>query len=205
MKRTSLQKICKTIPFATQNPKVALSIGYGKYSQPSSLSNIAYRTSRVGGVLNGTDDRGSELGAYRHVLWQDLISCKHSPEIAKTAGDLHENGPYNDDGNYKFSNLDLADEVTDQLNNRLSQDYVSKNGCVVSIKDTALDLLGLFHDEGFFQAHKNPDETFFVERTKLPLEKYQKMRNLLQSKDEQWFKYGENSIFWFQKKINYEP
>jgi len=172
--------------FAISHPIAAYNIG--KYERGSTnISTNSTRFATRGEVLegskNGQEDRGSQNGALRHTLWQATITTKYGSEIAKQAGDAHEENPSSSTGPQIVGNLDAADERADLSNNIIGRQIGEANPDL-GMKDLALKVLETFKTDGLYTATKiktgtsQKGEAYVITRTKISDEQYDKLKNI---------------------------
>lgn len=74
------------ISFGLRNPIADIRIGFGVTSGATNISTNATRFATRGEVLYGSkrsqEDRGSENGAFRHALWQAIITSEFGGSVA---------------------------------------------------------------------------------------------------------------------------
>lgn len=164
--------------FALRHPFAATRIGsYKRGSNNISTNSVRFATR--GEILYGSkkneDDRGSESGAFRHVLWQATITSIFGWSIAKEAGDAHEDDPNINMSKNFFASIDDADKSVDLHNNIIGRRIgIGSNGD--GMKDLAITVLNDFKSNGFYEAQKVKGGYKIVKK-KIDDNKY---RNLLQ-------------------------
>ncbi len=113
----------RTIEFATAHPVIALEIGAYKIGATNITTNsIRFATNELG--LNENEEKeGSQVNAFRHVLWQATITKRYGIDIARKVGFAHEENPNalgnkyspEDLKNIKFSSSIVADQTCDLI------------------------------------------------------------------------------------------
>ncbi|MCR5496803.1 MAG: RHS repeat-associated core domain-containing protein [Paludibacteraceae bacterium] len=181
--------------FFLRHPKVAEQIGeviQGKYC--TNISTNATRFATRGEVLYGSKkgqqiELGSENGAFRHTLWQASITARFGEDLAKEAGDSHEDNPEKFNPSIKiFTNLDDADKSVDMLNNILGRRIGKIYNENTSMKTIAFHVLEQFHKIGLYTAHRDEKSgKYIVSLTKLSDEKYNKLKKLFEEGDNNGF------------------
>ena len=178
----------RTALFAFANREVALAIGEVKPGS-NNISSIASRfaTTRYNGyVHNGESilglnslgsDEGSERGAFRHTVWQAMITTAYGPNMAKVVGDVHEENPNTDLKIRTYNSLADADQTVDLLNNIIGRSIGGKSKTNNS-KDLAANVLEEFHNNGLWQAREK-DGKWEVFKGKLSDDKYKSYKDRL--------------------------
>ncbi|MFH6946407.1 DUF6973 domain-containing protein [Flavobacterium sp. FlaQc-50] len=129
-------------------------------------------------------DEASQIGAFRHTLWQATIASKFGSMIAKEAGDAHEENPDTETGRgiYHVTALAHVDEKVDLSNNIIGREIGEANP-KLGMKDLAMKVLEIFKEEGLFTATKTTlgkgAEVFIINRNKLSDEQYNQLKQLL--------------------------
>jgi uncharacterized protein RhaS with RHS repeats len=180
----------RTIQFALTHLAIATQIGeYQKGTNNISTNSTRFAT--TDGVLKKTIDadgkkvdEASQIGAFRHTLWQATIASKFGSMIAKEAGDAHEENPDTETGRgiYHVTALAHVDEKVDLSNNIIGREIGEANP-KLGMKDLAMKVLEIFKEEGLFTATKTTlgkgAEVFIINRNKLSDEQYNQLKQLL--------------------------
>ncbi len=166
--------------FGLRHPVASMKIGFGVTKGATNISTNATRFATRGEILYGSkkgqEDRGSENGAFRHVLWQAAVTSEFGRSVAKQAGNAHETNPFINLNERNFANLDDADQVVDLLNNMIGRDIGSTNK-EVNMKDLANIVLDEFVNNGFYVAIQTRSG-YKVTKTKLAFEKYDQLKRI---------------------------
>lgn len=120
-----------------------------------------------------TTDEGSERGAFRHALWQALITSKLNARTATRVANAHENNRKMDELRPPFATMADADTYADQLNNVIGRDIGRKNRFAGRKKLAGLTL-DEFYNNGLYTVFQNEDGSFDVQLTTLSEEAYNK-------------------------------
>ncbi len=164
--------------FAVRHPAIANSIGvFSKGS--TNISTNAARFSTKGNILQeNASHEGSEVNADRHTLWQATITSKYGSDIAKEAGDAHEEHPDAIAGNGEamiktmtFKTADEADEAADLSNNIIGRS-IGENSKGQGMKTVAGKVAKEFHDNGLWTSQKQDDGTYKISKTKISDKQY---------------------------------
>jgi RHS repeat-associated protein len=186
----------RTTKFAIRHPLIAGAIGYSS-SGATNISTNAVRFATRGGseksqksVLEEPKEmgnEGSEVNAFRHVLWQATITSEFGTGIANQIGNAHEENPNAIDGkpfnalyNTTFKTLAEADESIDLANNVTGR-AIGKANDGLGMRDMALKVLDGFKEGGFWTATKQEDGTFKMTNTKITDEQYKALKAVLQT------------------------
>ena len=126
--------------------------------------------------LNLFDNRqfGGEGGvgnAFRHTLWQAIITNRLGENTATQVGNSHETGFKIDFSKRENISLNKADEMIDQLNNQIGREIAIKNPNSDN-KKLAINVLNYYLKEGLYQAEKNNSNSYNVVKKKLPITVY---------------------------------
>ena len=175
----------ETIRFVLTYPNIAPFIGaVSKGSNNISTISVRYSTREYENgesILQNSqnnevkDDRGTQVGAFRHALWQSMITSQFTPTIAKEAGDAHESNPNVDLTQRQFRDLDEADQVVDLLNNIIGRN-IGLSSFGLSNKDIALKVLETFYRDGLYTASRDDKGDWTVERTTITDQQYRAMK-----------------------------
>lgn len=178
--------------FALAHPIIASEIGsYQKGS--TNLSTDAVRFSTLGppgtpnSTLDATSSEGSQVNAFRHVLWQATIASRYGSDIAKQVGDVHEENPNVDLGQRTFKTLAEADQTIDLNNNVIGRQIAAQNPDA-SMKELALKTLEAFHTDGLYTVSgKDSQGNVTIDRTKISDAQYNEMKALIDGVDDDGF------------------
>lgn len=149
--------------------------------------NAISEFSEAGNILQGKEeDRGSERGAIRHILWQaDITAEKYNATVATIIGNCHEQGRLFEPEKRFFFDIDEADSTVDQLNNIIGRKLGQKYSHLSS-KERALKLIEFALLDGFYVARKNYFG-YIIEKVQLGKESYQKLYEEFLKRDENGF------------------
>jgi hypothetical protein len=175
----------RTALFGLKYPMVAYSIGEYNYGA-NNISTIASRFGSMGygkgimGVNSLGQDEGSERGAFRHIIWQAMVTVAYGADIAKQAGDAHENNPNTDLRIRYYNNIAEADQTVDLLNNVIGRS-IGEKFKILNSKDLASDVLEEFYNNGLWQVRKNNNGKWEVFKGKLSNDKYNAYKKRLEN------------------------
>ncbi len=117
---------------------------------------------------NGRKDEGSSRGAFRHALWQALITKSFDYETALDIGKGHD--PNIPEYKNSYDKLSDADTIADTLNNIIGRSIgINSNKSNTEITE---DVLNFQYELGLYNVKKNEDGTYSVCLTKLSNEEY---------------------------------
>jgi len=189
----------KTALFFLLHPKAATDIGTYKKGG-SNISTNATRFSTRGtsadskSVLNenvtaGQEGEGSQINAFRHTLWQATIASKYDEDIAREAGDAHEDNPDAIQGqNYsqliskKFGTMKEADKTIDLSNNQVGRKIGEANKGA-SMKDLALKVLDAFAETGLYPSYKDDNGNIRMTASKINPEQFKQLQEAFKKLD----------------------
>ncbi|QEY24856.1 VENN motif pre-toxin domain-containing protein [Neisseria animalis] len=177
--------------FIFKHPIIAAQIGSASKNPASELdpniSTIAstFQINLLKEVVSQEDlvREGGIGNTYRHALWQAIITKKFGENIAKEAGNAHESRNGTDYSNFDNLPLNKADELVDQLNNKIGRD-IALQYPNISNKKLAEKVLYHFSTEGLYQATKGKNGKYKVERKILDKKHYQASKDNLRVLDD---------------------
>lgn len=145
---------------------------------------------------NMTTGEGTERNAFRHVLWQAMITNEFGEGIARRIGNAHEAIKIQQSATVDFNlplvqNLQAADDVVDFLNNEIGRNIAAGLGENATSLDIARETLRVQRDEGFWTVQTAKDGTLSISRTKITQEQFETGINTLNSLDENGFSEDE--------------
>ena len=198
----------RTMKFGIAHPLAAATIG-SVSPGATNISTDAARFSTRGSsaeskssVLEepkGQGNEGSQVNAFRHVLWQATITKEFGTGIADQVGKAHEENPNAIDGkpfnalyNTTFKTLTAADESIDLANNITGRSIGEANKDL-GMKDMALKVLDAFHDNGFWTATKQEDGTYKMTNTRITDDQYNALKNVFQNLNNDGFTPAEQN------------
>ena len=141
-------------------------------ASPSSPTSVL--TYGVGG--NGKTQKGGQVNAFRHALWQATTTKEFGNRIANEAGNAHEENPYADVNQASYATLDAADEAADLRNNIIGR-RIGRENSDLNMNDMAQKVLDEFKENGLNTVIKNDDGTYSIQKTKVSEKQYQELTN----------------------------
>ncbi|WP_280694815.1 hypothetical protein [Chryseobacterium sp. H1D6B] len=179
----------RMIAFSIRHPLASSSIGLPKPGYTNISTNSVRFSTRIG-LNENAQHEGSQVNAFRHVLWQAEISGELGSSIAKQVGNLHEENAFAATGsNFKtsFKTLSEADQTIDLMNNVIGRAI----GDVTEGKDMqfrAMVTLEYYNQNGLWTAspvtNKDGGITgYTISQTKLSQEQYNEAKKTLQTLD----------------------
>ena len=163
----------ETILFALRHPVIAHNIGAVSSGSTNISTNSTRFATRIG-LLENAAHEGSQVNAYRHVLWQADISNRFGADIATQVGNAHEDNPNVDLSMRSFTGenaLSEADQSIDLLNNQIGSALGVTNPDATP-QELAKMVLDVFKDQGLFTATTNEDGSVSITRTTITDEQY---------------------------------
>lgn len=197
----------RTAKFTMRHPLDAATIGYVSPGATNISTNAARFATRgasaesKSSVLEepkGQGNEGSQVNAFRHVLWQATITKEFDGDIANHIGKAHEENPNAIDGNsfspfaQRFASIAKADESIDLLNNVTGREIGNKNK-ELGIKDMALVVLSAFHTDGFYSAEKDKDGNWKIVKGKISDEQYNVLKAVFEKLNNDGFTQEEQN------------
>ena len=181
----------RTLRFLVRYPLAASTIGSVSPGATNISTNAARFSTRGSSAESKSSileepkalgNEGSQVNAFRHVLWQATITKEFGAGIADQVGKAHEENPYAIDGkpfnvlcNTAFKTLAAADESIDLANN-ITGRAIGEANKDLGMKDMALKVLDAFHDNGFWTATKQEDGTYKMTNTRITDEQYNSLK-----------------------------
>jgi RHS repeat-associated protein len=129
---------------------------------------------------------GSQSNAYRHALWQAMLTNKFDAKQATRIGNAHENNlPTN--MNQRIFNgegaSDAADQMADLLNNVIGREIGAKNKGA-SNRNLSEAVLNEYKQNGLWTVSGDDKTGYKVQKTRLSQEEYAKALKVLRTKGE---------------------
>ena len=145
----------RTIGYSMQHPVIAYKVGPGK-EMFRGLSAVAAKFSLnlMNAAGKGDNTEGSPINAFRHTLWQAMISSEFGESNAVRIGNAHENNSNIDLSQRVFESREEADTAADLLNNIIGRDIASDNPHL-SNKDYADKVLEYYYTKGLWVSESN--------------------------------------------------
>lgn len=183
----------RTILWAIGHPVAANQIGEAEPGKgKTNYTNVAIRFSTNDlGLTENAFHEGSQVNAYRHALWQAMItkSVPGGEETAKAVGYCHEENPNAIDGlssqnlsKKVFKTLSQADESIDLANNKIGR-CIGNNISSYSNNDIAVATLKYYYNKGLWVAIKQSNGTYKISQRKLSDSQYKTALNRLKKLD----------------------
>ncbi|MEG4292058.1 SpvB/TcaC N-terminal domain-containing protein [Microcoleus sp. C2C3] len=155
-------KTVKEIWAGIRNPRAAMKtktfiIDDKVETEEPTLNTLAVRFSTKLGLTENDEREGSQVNAFRHTLWQALLTKHFGQATAKEFADAHEKNPdaiSNEDASTKeFDTLNAADQSIDLRNNIIGREIGEKNSRVIGgPHQLAEALLKQYHEKGLWVA-----------------------------------------------------
>lgn len=180
----SVQNNWGLVPFVVLNPIDAYKIGRAK-SGEKNISTTASNFQQNLCIKNDGPfscyEYGDEGNAFRHTLWQSIITTQLGADTAKQAGDAHEN--YNGLKNYfVYSSIEDADRQCDLRNNEIGRN-IALNHPNLNNNELAEMVVFYFYENGLWQIEKGLDGYRIIQR-KITDEQYKNAIKIIRSKNE---------------------
>ncbi len=167
----------KEAGFAIRNPGIAKEIG--SFSETGkNISSDAGRFT-INSRLDNKGGMGTQGNAFRHGMWQAMITRDFGTDIASQVGNAHESNPFalsdlENPSGAVFSGenaLEQADQTVDLLNNEIGKQIGSDNPNATNVQ-LATKVLDTFRKEGMWTTSKQSDGSYKIAKTKLASSQY---------------------------------
>ncbi len=180
----------RTIEFALDHPIIALNIGQFKSGSTNITTNAVRFSTNDLGLKESSSKEGSQVNAFRHVLWQATITKRYGPEIAREVGFAHEENPDALGGKYSekdFKDVEFktsadADQACDLLNNVQGR-IVGRTTESEKMNRIALDVIDRYYTEGFWISEYTEKGTYKISKKKLSEKQYKTAKKRLELLD----------------------
>lgn len=170
----------KEAQFFLKHPKIGNDIG-SVVPGGTNISTIATRFSTSLGLNENATSEGSEVNAFRHVLWQAMIASKYGPDIATEVGNAHEDEVPQQVELATFigpQNGERADTAADLMNNQTGRNVAAANPNA-STTALAAQVLETFHTTGLVTTQTEPIGCVRTVVTRITDQQYQNAQRLL--------------------------
>ena len=181
-----------------RHPQAASRVGSFQ-SGSTNISSVSSRMARhVASGGNMATGEGTERNAFRHTLWQAMITNEFDAGIARRIGNAHEGIKLAQSGHVDFSlplvqQLAAADEVVDFLNNQIGRDIAAGLSENATSLDIAKEVLKVQRDEGLWTVQTAKGGTLSKSRTKITQKQYEAGVKILNTLDESGFNEAERN------------
>ena len=180
MEKYSSNSKIKTVGYAMQHPVNAVKVGLSEFPG-FGLSNIASNFEvNLRNEAGFTKNEGSQGNAYRHTLWQSMITRDMGVEHAKRIGNAHEDNTDINPMQHIYKNLKDADNAVDLLNNAIGR-RIGINNKNATNQQMSEIVLEEYRTNGLWEAQKT-NEGYKIQKTQLSQEKYNEALNVLRTK-----------------------
>ncbi|WP_310481701.1 RHS repeat-associated core domain-containing protein [Chamaesiphon sp. VAR_48_metabat_403] len=160
-------KTVKEVWAAAWNPRAAMKTKTLIFddkveTEKPTFNTLAVRFSTKLGLVENKEREGSQVNAFRHTLWQALLTKQFDQSTAKEFADSHESNPdaisQEDATTKEFDTLNAADQSIDLRNNIIGREIGEKNRNVIGgPHQLAKVLLQEYHEKGLWVAEKRQD------------------------------------------------
>ena len=185
----------RTIEFGLSHPIIALNIGQFKSGSTNITTNAVRFATNDLGLNEKSSKEGSQVNAFRHVLWQATITKRYGIDIAREVGFAHEENPDALGDRYsiehfkdvEFANSLKADEACDLLNNVQGR-IVGITTPEKEMNKIALDVIDKYYTDGFWVSKHIGNGKYKITREKLTEKEYKKIKKNLECLNKNGFK-----------------
>jgi hypothetical protein len=200
----------RTAAFFLRHPVAGPAIGEVQKGSVN-ISTVATRFAASTGALQENDmHEGSEVNAFRHTLWQGMITQQFGDGIAAQAGNAHEENPralygLTNPVSSTFTSLSAADETIDLLNNQIGR-QIGRDNSGASPQQLALKTLDAFQSTGLWVATENANGTYGIAQITITNAQYTTAKTDIMSRNDygftaaQWNSRMESSRQWLQSQ-----
>ena len=180
----------RTLEFGLSHPIIALSIGQFKSGSTNITTNAVRFATNDLGLNENSSKEGSQVNAFRHVLWQATITKRYGIDIAREVGFAHEENPnalgerYSMEHfkNVKFATSADADQTCDLLNN-IQGRIVGITTTSEKMNKIALDVIDKYYTDGFWTSEQTENGTYKISKKKLTKKQYETAKKRLKLLD----------------------
>lgn len=154
----------RTAGYAMLHPINALRVGdatHGSHTISKIASNFQVNLSN--NVTNFSKGPGREGNAFRHVLWQAMITQKINAKQAELIGNAHETDSYVNPNERYFTDKDDADRAVDLLNNSIGR-VIGSSSPKMDNQSLARLVITEFHVNGFWMVEELGNDSFLISR-----------------------------------------
>lgn len=162
--------------FVSSNPIAAYRIGPAIDGSSKNLSSVSSNFSvnlinKDMGYGSSQGLQGTERNAFRHVVWQSILTNEFGANVAREAGNSHEYNPFADLSVQSFSDKALADQSVDLLNNQIGRNIATENPGLTP-QQVAQKALDYFHDSGLYTIQQDKLGMYNIVQTKISDNQY---------------------------------
>lgn len=168
---TSNNPDVKTVAYAINHPINAARIGtidIPNWGISKTASNFEVNVTRAAGLTRGD---GSQGNAYRHTLWQSMLTAAFGEKQATRIGNVHEEGLPSNMSQRIFGDMNQADRMADLLNNAIGREIGSKNRGA-SNRGLAEAVLNEYKENGLWTVSGSNKIGYQVQKTRLTQDQY---------------------------------
>ena len=168
---TSNNPDVKTVAYAINHPINAAKTGTANipnWGISKTASNFEVNVARAAGLTRG---EGSQGNAYRHTLWQSMLTVNFGEKQAARIGNVHEESLPSDMSQRIFGDMSQADQMADLLNNAIGREIGSKNRGA-SNRELAEAVLNEYKENGLWTVSGSDKTGYKVQKTRLTQDQY---------------------------------
>ena len=177
------------VPFVVLNPIDAHKIGKaksGKKNISTTASNFQQNLCIKNDGPFSCYEYGDEGNAFRHTLWQSIITSQLGADTAKSAGNAHENYE-NIKNSLVYSSIEEADRQCDLRNNEIGR-FIALIYPNLNNNELAQMVVSYFYETGLWEIETVQDEyggyKYKVIQKRITDEQYKKAIKIIQTKNE---------------------
>ena len=152
----------------------------GGWNISSRASNFSINMKFSKSIFDGAEfDEGSSKGAFRHALWQAMITVTFGHTTAKEAGWAHDPNLFATRNSGPFNNLESADKYADLMNNKIGR-RVGLSHPFSSYKKLAGYVLDEYRNNGLYTVSLGNDGYYYTKQIRLSDQEYIKSKEILE-------------------------
>ena len=153
----------------------------GGWNISSRASNFAINMKFSKSNFNGEElDEGSSKGAFRHTLWQAMITTTFGQTTAKEAGWAHDPIFFATRKPGPFTKLENADKYVDLMNNKIGR-KIGRSHPFASYKKLAGYVLEEYRNTGLYTVSIGNDGKYYAKQNQLSYQEYKKSKEILEN------------------------
>jgi hypothetical protein len=177
----------RTLGYAMNHPINAARTGTAdipSFGISKIASNFEVNLRKEAGFTSG---EGSQGNAYRHTLWQSMLTNEFGADQATRIGNVHEDNMPTNMNQRTFGTgekgLNAADQMADLLNNGIGREIGAKNKGANN-RELSEAVLNEYKQNGLWTVSGNDKTGYKVQKTRLSQEQYNNALKVLRTKSE---------------------
>ncbi len=183
MEKHSVNAKIKTIGYGINHPIKAIKTGTANrpaWGISKTASNFEVNLRNKAGLRGGSE--GDQGNAYRHAIWQAMLTNEFGENQAQRIGNAHEDNITTNMNQRYFAKKGLADQMVDLLNNEIGRE-IGKENKGTDNRKLAEAVLKEYRQNGLWIVSEDEKLGFKVEKTRLTQQEYEEALRVLQAID----------------------